>query len=32
MSCLRLSCRMVSLTSRNTSRMFSVLMAVVKWW
>lgn len=31
-SCLRLSCRMVSLTSRNTSRMFSVLMAVVKWW
>ncbi|KAG7222270.1 hypothetical protein INR49_027274 [Caranx melampygus] len=23
---------MVSLTSRNTSRMFSVLMAVVKWW
>ncbi|KAF3853822.1 hypothetical protein F7725_014510, partial [Dissostichus mawsoni] len=32
MSCLRLSCRMVSLTSRNTSLMFSVLMAVVKWW
>lgn len=29
---LRFSCRMVSLTAWKTKRMFSVSMAVVKWW
>lgn len=29
---LRFSCRMVSLTAWKTKRMFSVSIAVVKWW
>lgn len=32
MMSLRFSCRIVSLTAWNTKRMFSVSMAVVKWW
>ncbi|XP_062304931.1 protein sidekick-1-like [Osmerus eperlanus] len=32
MMSFRFSCRMVSLTAWNTKRMFSVSIAVVKWW